>query len=853
MMEAVKDAGTSNAATITTSTTTLLQGTYTATNVVIDENIANSNCNETAAADSSIIESKCDDNTKESSHSSSSNNNNRNSNSNNNNNNSNWGVLCTLYLPILFFWFRRSMFGSANLIRSLVVGQLMRLVFVDNIFEWMSAKFYLPRWLRTVLLFQSSSSSSSSAAISSSSSSSSSCIGTTTSAATSTSMVLLGTCGSGRIDPHAWPPPAFTALALLTIFALVIHPDGLTWILLAKLRDAMLTLLTTLAKCWEFLVSDYGVFPTIVAASTFAIMLFLVFIVLRTLSPKNRRSINGTNNHNVHHNEKKRRKKKGGNSRHKRDHNNHHHHHNINHHHRSSNRITYASRSGMAVNNLPVTTVATTSPPHQQQMLLSSSPLPTLQHSTPHKSNDSLLQYCPSPSSSDATAAATISSAEPYHSASKYTNINVALSAECKNESNVNNLSSGTKSNNSRVGNRRRMMSASTTDTISMSDDQSCGSISVRSSPSVSVSVTSNRSNRSTTGGDIFCGGDKVTNNIKMSNKNNNDGSYRRGKRSGNLKASKHNGNINSGKKKKATVETVSSRWDALKPDHHDCNSSSGNINGNTSCSRSSGNVNNRKKNHHQQQHESYHGGNDRRGRHVGGNDGSENGQDEKRRQNTVVEPPLIDPKPSLTISNTSSLSHSCSKALSTRSCNSVSASQSWYPSNELTSPTASTSIPYHNSVVSSISNIHVTNDTCVGLNPFASSINMTIPPPPPGFHQPSSKKEIHLKDGFLTAASPPTLFDTSPPKVIDNWRTTEISLTTATQSTAVVKQRDNRFPEFLTSTLSSTRKVQDNPFSDDNSTTLSSRHQLNNQLDNKIETELQELGGQMARSILDF
>jgi hypothetical protein len=33
-----------------------------------------------------------------------------------------------------------------------------------------------------------------------------------------------------------WPPPGLIGLALLTIIALVVHPDGLTWILLRKLR-----------------------------------------------------------------------------------------------------------------------------------------------------------------------------------------------------------------------------------------------------------------------------------------------------------------------------------------------------------------------------------------------------------------------------------------------------------------------------------------------------------------------------------------------------------------------------------------------------------------------------------------
>jgi hypothetical protein len=134
-----------------------------------------------------------------------------------------WDILMSLYLPILFLWFRRSMFGSANLIRSIIVGQLMRLVFVDEILNRISEKLHLPPWMQ-VILFTTS---------------------TTKSSATndsSTSTTILGSAVAGsssrieKIDPHAWPPPAFTALALLTIFALVVHPDGGTWIMLGKLR-----------------------------------------------------------------------------------------------------------------------------------------------------------------------------------------------------------------------------------------------------------------------------------------------------------------------------------------------------------------------------------------------------------------------------------------------------------------------------------------------------------------------------------------------------------------------------------------------------------------------------------------
>jgi len=138
-----------------------------------------------------------------------------------------WDILISLYLPILLLWFRRSMFGSANLIRSIIVGQLMRLVFVDDILNRISEKLHLPPWLQVILFTTQSTSASASASA--------------TSDGASTTVLGCAVAGSSssrieKIDPHAWPPPAFTALALLTVFALVVHPDGGTWIMLGKLR-----------------------------------------------------------------------------------------------------------------------------------------------------------------------------------------------------------------------------------------------------------------------------------------------------------------------------------------------------------------------------------------------------------------------------------------------------------------------------------------------------------------------------------------------------------------------------------------------------------------------------------------
>lgn len=106
-----------------------------------------------------------------------------------------WDTLATLYFPILFLWLRRSMFGTANLVRSVLLGQCLRLVVnyitteEDSIF-W-SDSFFTP-WLQTLV--------------------------------------------EGK-DPNAWPtPPALTLLVVLTIVAFIVHPDGLTWFVLRKLR-----------------------------------------------------------------------------------------------------------------------------------------------------------------------------------------------------------------------------------------------------------------------------------------------------------------------------------------------------------------------------------------------------------------------------------------------------------------------------------------------------------------------------------------------------------------------------------------------------------------------------------------
>ena len=60
----------------------------------------------------------------------------------------------------------------------------------------------------------------------------------------STVWANLGSCGSGSghggdhygKNDNSWPPPALMALGAFTVVAFVVHPDGLTWVMLSQIR-----------------------------------------------------------------------------------------------------------------------------------------------------------------------------------------------------------------------------------------------------------------------------------------------------------------------------------------------------------------------------------------------------------------------------------------------------------------------------------------------------------------------------------------------------------------------------------------------------------------------------------------
>jgi hypothetical protein len=139
-----------------------------------------------------------------------------NNNSNNNDMDDNYHSvmdLTILYLALLMVCLRRSMLCAAQFFRTLIVGQLVHL---EDISHWISEKstsswWQQAMWHPTKVVVTTVG------------------IPTTTFAGKYFHAAVTG-------DPHVWPPPAFTALALLTLVALVIHPDGFTWIMLGKLR-----------------------------------------------------------------------------------------------------------------------------------------------------------------------------------------------------------------------------------------------------------------------------------------------------------------------------------------------------------------------------------------------------------------------------------------------------------------------------------------------------------------------------------------------------------------------------------------------------------------------------------------
>lgn len=109
--------------------------------------------------------------------------------------NSFWELIVNTHLPLALLWLKRGFFAITMIVRTLILGQLLRLV-AGNISEWMNEE--KPSWMVNFL------------------------------------QPLVGP--QSRSEAKALPPPALIVLALLTVATMVVHPDGLTWVLLGKIK-----------------------------------------------------------------------------------------------------------------------------------------------------------------------------------------------------------------------------------------------------------------------------------------------------------------------------------------------------------------------------------------------------------------------------------------------------------------------------------------------------------------------------------------------------------------------------------------------------------------------------------------
>jgi len=132
-----------------------------------------------------------------------------------------WDLIASC--SVVFLWFQRSTFGVLGLLKSLFLGHCLSLLF-----QWITGG--------------SSSASNESTSTASSPSAAGedeyrileAIQGLLAGKSVPSSIVSAASSSSSQVE--SWPPPALVALAILTVVALVVHPDGMTWIMLRTIR-----------------------------------------------------------------------------------------------------------------------------------------------------------------------------------------------------------------------------------------------------------------------------------------------------------------------------------------------------------------------------------------------------------------------------------------------------------------------------------------------------------------------------------------------------------------------------------------------------------------------------------------
>ena len=284
----------------------------------------------------------------------------------------------------------------------------------------------------------------------------------------------------------------------------------------------MLSIFDSSAACWSLIVKDYGVIPTVAASATLASLVLLILVMRRTLTPRQ-----GPKRHMQPHDRKK--KKRKGHTRH---------------------RGSGNSGTGARIKSSPSSSKVIQSP---------ASPKTSLLHDQPFS------QPSPPPKILEETALDM--------AIEKPKALNSLLLSDSGIDTSAKNSESAVPSTSKCLiseRSRSRVPSVSTLDTTAMSDDQSCGSTSVRSAPSVGVSTALG----STVEQASVEKGKSSKKHTRNSNNSSNSGpingsrrQHRRG--GGGGKSSKFEKSTPGSYDNKAPADgpmVPSSRWDALKP-----------------------------------------------------------------------------------------------------------------------------------------------------------------------------------------------------------------------------------------------------------------------------------------------
>jgi len=224
-----------------------------------------------------------------------------------------FALLTSLYLPLLLFlWIRRSVFGASSLIRSLFLGHILRLILaflllppsttktlvpaclwnaavstatrIENTWNDKKVQAMIPGWIHLCLA------------------------------------ILLGTGdgshGSIGGTNNSNFPPALTAFAIFTALVFVVHPDGLTWIMLGRLRDTVQAALQKKPDVIRAIKEGSINLTPIEISGTIAGFFIFYTIICSVVFPKRKKFPSSPQREKSRHKSKKGKKGRGGRNHH---------------------------------------------------------------------------------------------------------------------------------------------------------------------------------------------------------------------------------------------------------------------------------------------------------------------------------------------------------------------------------------------------------------------------------------------------------------------------------------------------------------------------------------------------------